>query len=73
MMREVSTYNMMNMDMTVERLHTQLEVTKEYIEPINSQNVKILVSALLKGLEIYKYNITQRSINKCKKNGGRAR
>ena len=33
-MREVSTDNMMNMDMIVERLRPQLEVTKEDIEPI---------------------------------------
>ena len=33
-MREVSTENMMNMDMVVERLRPQLEVTKEDIEPI---------------------------------------
>ena len=33
-MREVSTDNMMNMDMVVDRLHPQLEVTKEDIEPI---------------------------------------
>ena len=32
--REVSTDNMMNMDMVVERLLSQLEVTKEDIEPI---------------------------------------
>lgn len=31
-MREVSTGNMMNMDMVVERLRQQLEVTKEDIE-----------------------------------------
>ena len=34
MMREVSTDNMMNTDMVVERLRPQLEVTKEDIEPI---------------------------------------
>lgn len=33
-MREVSADNMMNMDMVVERLRPQLEVTKEDIEPI---------------------------------------
>lgn len=33
-MREVSADNMMNMDMIVERLRPQLEVTKEDIEPI---------------------------------------
>ena len=33
-MREVSTDNMMNMDMVVESLRPQLEVTKEDIEPI---------------------------------------
>lgn len=33
-MREVSTDNMMNMDMVVERLRPQLEVTKEDVEPI---------------------------------------
>ena len=33
-MREVSTDNMMNMDMVVERLRPQLEVAKEDIEPI---------------------------------------
>ena len=33
-MREVSTDNMMNTDMVVERLRPQLEVTKEDIEPI---------------------------------------
>ena len=33
-MREVSTDNLMNMDMIVERLRPQLEVTKEDIEPI---------------------------------------
>ena len=33
-MREVSTDNMMNMDMVVERLRPQLEVEKEDIEPI---------------------------------------
>ena len=33
-MREVSTDNMMNMDMVVERLRPQLEFTKEDIEPI---------------------------------------
>lgn len=33
-MREVSTDSMMNMDMIVERLRPQLEVTKENIEPI---------------------------------------
>ncbi len=33
-MREVSTDNMMNMDMIVERLRPQLEVAKEDIEPI---------------------------------------
>ena len=33
-MREVSTDNMMNMYMVVERLRPQLEVTKENIEPI---------------------------------------
>lgn len=33
-MREVSTDKMMNMDMVVERLRPQLEVTKEDIEPI---------------------------------------
>ena len=33
-MREVSTDNIMNMDMVVERLRPQLEVTKEDIEPI---------------------------------------
>ena len=33
-MREVSTDNMMNIDMVVERLRPQLEVTTEDIEPI---------------------------------------
>jgi hypothetical protein len=33
-MRVVSTDNMMNMDMVVERIRPQLEVTKEDIEPI---------------------------------------
>ena len=33
-MREISTDDMMNMDMVVERLRPQLEVTKEDIEPI---------------------------------------
>ena len=33
-MREASTENMMNMDMIVDRLRPQLEVTKEDIEPI---------------------------------------
>ena len=33
-MRVVSTDNMMNMDMVVERLRPQLEVTKEDIDPI---------------------------------------
>ena len=33
-MREVTTDNMMNMDMVVDRLRPQLEVTKEDIEPI---------------------------------------
>ena len=33
-MREVSTDNMMNADMIVDRLRPQLEVTKEDIEPI---------------------------------------
>ena len=33
-MREVSTDNMMNMEMVVERLRPQLEVTKEDVEPI---------------------------------------
>ncbi len=33
-MREVTTDNMMNMDMVVERLRPQLEVTKENIDPI---------------------------------------
>ena len=33
-MREVSADNMMNMDMIVERLRPQLEVTNEDIEPI---------------------------------------
>ena len=33
-MREVSADNMMNMDMVVERLRPQFEVTKEDIEPI---------------------------------------
>ena len=33
-MREVSTDNMMNMDMVVERLRSQLELTKEDIESI---------------------------------------
>lgn len=33
-MREVSTDNMMNMDMIVERIRQQLKVTKEDIEPI---------------------------------------
>ena len=33
-MREVSTDDMMNMDMAVESLRPQLEVTKEDIEPI---------------------------------------
>ena len=33
-MKEVSTDNMMNMDMVVERLHPLLKVTKEDIEPI---------------------------------------
>jgi hypothetical protein len=33
-MKEVSTDSMMNMDMVVERLRPQLEVTKEDIEPI---------------------------------------
>ena len=33
-MREVSTDNMMTMDMVVESLRPQLEVTKEDIEPI---------------------------------------
>lgn len=33
-MREVSTDNMMNMDMVVECLRPQMEVTKEDIEPI---------------------------------------
>lgn len=33
-MREILTDNMMNMDMVVERLRPQLEVTKEDIEPI---------------------------------------
>ena len=33
-MSEASTDNMMNMDMVVERLRSQLEVTKEDIEPI---------------------------------------
>ena len=32
--REVTTDNMMNMDMVVERLRPQLEVTKENIAPI---------------------------------------
>ena len=34
MMREASTDNMMNMDMVVDRLRPQIEVTKEDIEPI---------------------------------------
>jgi len=33
-MRVVSTDNMMNMDMVVERIRPQLDVTKEDIEPI---------------------------------------
>ena len=33
-MKEVSTENMMNLDMVVELLRPQLEVTKEDIEPI---------------------------------------
>ena len=33
-MREVTTDNMMNMDMVVERLRPQLEITKEDIEPV---------------------------------------
>ena len=33
-MREVSTDNMMNIDMVIERLRPQLEVTKEDIEPV---------------------------------------
>lgn len=33
-MREVSTDNMMNMDMVVDRLRPQLEVTKDDMEPI---------------------------------------
>ena len=33
-MREVSTDDMMNMDMVVDRLRPQLEVTKEDIEPV---------------------------------------
>ena len=33
-MREVSTDSMMNIDMVIERLRPQLEVTKEDIEPI---------------------------------------
>ena len=33
-MREVSTDNMMNMDLVVERLRPQLEIIKEDIEPI---------------------------------------
>ena len=33
-MREVSTDNLMNMDMVVDYLRPQLEVTKEDIEPI---------------------------------------
>lgn len=33
-MREVSTDNMMNMDMVVDRLRPQIEVTREDIEPI---------------------------------------
>ena len=33
-MREVSTDNMMNMDMVVDCLRPQLEVTKEDIEPL---------------------------------------
>ena len=33
-MREVSTDSMMNMDMVVDRLRPQVEVTKEDIEPI---------------------------------------
>jgi hypothetical protein len=33
-MREVSTDNMMNMDMVVDSLRPQLEVTKEDIEPV---------------------------------------
>ena len=33
-MREVSTDSLMNMDVVVERLRPQLEVTKEDIEPI---------------------------------------
>ena len=33
-MREVLTDDMMNMDMVVERLRPQLEVTKDDIEPI---------------------------------------
>lgn len=33
-MREVSADNMMNMDMVVDRLRPQFEVTKEDIEPI---------------------------------------
>ena len=33
-MREISTDNLMNMDMVVERLRPQFEVTKEDIEPI---------------------------------------
>ena len=33
-MRVVSTENMMNMDMVVERIRPQLDVTKEDIEPI---------------------------------------
>ena len=33
-MKEVSTDNMMNMDMVVDRLRPQLEVTTEDIEPI---------------------------------------
>ena len=38
-MREVSTDNMMNMDMVVEHLRLQLEVTKEDIEPINYHGI----------------------------------
>ena len=38
-MGEVSTDNMMNMDMVVEHLRLQLEVTKEDIEPINYHGI----------------------------------
>ena len=64
-MREVSTDNMMNMDMVVERLRPQLEIAKEDIEPIiimglyHHRDLKGSPQAFIKVITIWVKDILQ--------------